>query len=287
MKNIYLNLFKVLVLTLTLLLSKNTLAASCQHQAANNANYSEAVFFYPCNVQAPLPAITLTGGYTNSYRNLQWLTDALVNAGYIVLAITPNDKFGGVYEWKTAHIGGYQSLLGENDKEGSFLYQRVDAHRIGMGGFSLGGGGSLLAASELEKRIKTVLALSPFIPQEDLGYLKVTSPVLILSGQKEADNSKNTSHQLYQMAKSSDQPSLIGVYSQGKHTHWYRRGFNEYKEAYASLTIAWLDRFLKEDTQISETLTNPNLASFQLESGFSGFETTVENTSTSNVSYSN
>lgn len=143
--------------------------AKCTYRPPAHAGYEEAMVWYPCNSgTARLAATTLTAGYMANYRAISYLADHLVTHGYIVFAMTPNNRYGNNSGWVAAQKAGIAMLRSENSRTGSAGYPnpirgKVDIHKLQMMGHSKGGGAALIAAADPESGIKTVQALEPYV----------------------------------------------------------------------------------------------------------------------------
>ncbi|MAR00835.1 MAG: hypothetical protein CMI00_09930 [Oceanospirillaceae bacterium] len=220
----------------------------CQTALADSPAYKEAVIFFPCQITTPLPALTLTGGYNNTYRNLLWMTEALAANGYIVLTMTPNDINGTVSEWQQLHLQGQTLLHTENQRETSDVSGKIDTQRLGMAGFSMGGGGVLLAAAELKDQIQAVTAFAPFLLEEDRSLASPSAATLILAGDRDLLVTNESVGQIWQAVTASASASALMKYHNGRHQQWYRNEFPQNRDSYLRLTLAWLDHYLKGNT---------------------------------------
>lgn len=146
--------------------------------------YASARMSYPCELDSePLPAITLTGGYTNIKEQMYWLADHLTQHGYAVLTVTPNNVFGGISFWEQAHLDAFNQLLEENQRPESPLANRIDIGRIALAGYSNGGGGALAVANTLGEDVHSVVGMAPYIPIIGAGVFdNVSANTLLLSG---------------------------------------------------------------------------------------------------------
>ncbi len=147
--------------------------------------YASARISYPCGLDRKAPAITLTGGFTNLKEQMYWLANHLTSHGYIVITMTPYNIFGEPTVWKHAHLAGVEELLDQNDSWWSPIRGRVDLNRLGVMGYSNGGGGALLAAGELGDALKTVTALAPNITNEQPKYYNLGGPIQIVTGARD------------------------------------------------------------------------------------------------------
>ena len=78
-------------------------------------------------------------------------------------------------------LDGIISIKLENVRIDSPLYQKLDINSVAVSGWSMGGGGAQLAAQQ-DQTIKTVLALSPWLENQNDSFSNST-PILFLSGQ--------------------------------------------------------------------------------------------------------
>ena len=242
------------VLGSALLFSGFSAADVCQLEVPSTENYSEAAYFYPCDADTPLPAITLTGGYSNTYHKLQWMAEAIANSGYVVLAMTPTDKYGKVEQWRDAHLRGQKTLVATTKEEGSPVKSLIDTNLRGIAGFSMGGGGTLLAGSILKDDVKALAAFAPFLLKEQRN-VSPTAPTMILAGAKDLLVTNESIEEIYQHVEASTDQRFIAVYENGRHQQWYRPEITTNRDSYIELTLAWLDYHLKESSSAAKVLS--------------------------------
>jgi dienelactone hydrolase len=145
-------------------------------------SYRSARVSYPCTISGKAPATTLTGGFTNTKEDMYWLADHLSSHGFIVIAITPTNNLGLPPGWERAHKGGIDKLKSENSRIGSAIRNKVDTSKLGIMGFSMGGGGTLLAAADLGTQIKTAVPLAPWLGASIPAYRNIKAKTLVISG---------------------------------------------------------------------------------------------------------
>ncbi|MEC7545312.1 MAG: dienelactone hydrolase family protein [Pseudomonadota bacterium] len=250
MKRLILSLASFAALSTTM----TTHADVCQHDIQPAEHYSEAAYFYPCQGEYPHPAVTLTGGYSNTYHKLQWMAEAMAEAGYVVLAMTPINKYGKVEQWRDAHLAGQATLVETATKEGSPLAGRIDTKHRAITGFSMGGGGTLLAGSMLGDEVSALVAFAPFLLAEQRD-VSPTAPTMILAGAKDLLVTNESIAEIYQHVEESAEQRFLAVYSDGRHQQWYRPEITKNRESYIELTLAWLDYHLNERSSALQTLT--------------------------------
>lgn len=225
----------------------------CEYEVPATDAYKEAMYFYPCSLTQESPALTLTAGYGNTYRNLQWMAETLAQKGYVVLAMSPTNIYGKVEQWRDAHLAGQKTLVSENTTADSPLKNRIDTHRRGIAGFSMGGGGTLLAGTELKGDVKALAAFAPFLLKEQRD-VSPTAPTMILAGERDLLVTNESIEEIEEHVKRSTNKNLTAVYSNGRHQQWYRAEITTNRESYKAMTLAWFDIHLKGDNTAQASL---------------------------------
>lgn len=97
----------------------------------NNDDYASARMTYPCDLSAgPFLATTLTGGFTNTKEQLEWLSEHLTTHGYVVLTMTPTNTLNVPPIWANAKAGGFAELADENSRTGSPLKGKINLSSV-------------------------------------------------------------------------------------------------------------------------------------------------------------
>lgn len=130
-------------------------------EAINVSNTSGARLFYPCNISGKVGATTTSSGYLGTYQSVNWLSNRIAGAGFVVLSFTPANQYGLVQQWRAGHkscIAKLQQLASSHAK----LAGKIDTNNLQTCGHSKGGGGSLWAASDLKGTLKTAVGMAPY-----------------------------------------------------------------------------------------------------------------------------
>lgn len=212
-----------------------------------NDGYASARMTYPCDLSGgAIPATTLTGGFTNTKEQMEWLAEHLSSHGYAVLTMTPNNTLGVPPGWRDAQFGGFAELEDENSRAGSPLQGKIDLDKRNLMGFSMGGGGVILAAEEMGDAPTSSIALAPWLGGYTVDYSKIDAPMMILGS--ENDELAYYSEDYYAQLPSNLERGLA-IYAGGSHFNWFG-GDNdtEYKQKFRTLVTAFLEVQLKGDT---------------------------------------
>ncbi len=211
----------------------------------SDSGYLSAVVYYPCQTDSgPFAATTLTGGYTNTKDDMYWLSSHLVTHGYIVIAMTPNNIYGYNSEWRTAHKAGINKLISENNNSSSPIKGFVNTSKLQVMGFSKGGGGTLLASSDLGATVASTQALAPYM---DLSYniSGIKSPTICYTGTNDyiAPPSKVVS--MFNALPASIDRTLA-YFSGVTHLDW--NNYGSYQDRFKTYVTSWMKVYLDGDT---------------------------------------
>lgn len=237
-----------------------------------SSGYASARLSYPCGLDGTtLPATTLTGGFTNTKEQMYWLADHLSSHGYAVLAMTPTNILGSPTVWKTAHLSGFAKLAEENARAGSPLQNSIDLDQRAIMGFSMGGGGTLLAAGELGEGFASAIALAPWLGGLDPDYLNIKEPVLVLGSADDTLAYASTVGSYYESLP-ADIVRAIAIYRDSTHFEWYGSGDAEQKTKFKILITAWMDWRMKNDASARDYYDGSEHARHMAEDWFTRFE---------------
>jgi len=212
----------------------------------DNEGYASARMTYPCDLSAgPFPATTLTGGFTNTKEQMEWLSEHLTSHGYVVLTMTPNNTLGVPPGWRDAQLGGFAELEDENNRSNSPLQGKIDLSKRNIMGFSMGGGGVILAAEEMGSAPTSMVALAPWLGAYTVDYSQIEVPTLMLGS--ENDELAYYTEDYYAQLPSDIERGLA-IYAGASHFDWYGTGNQEQKAEFRTLVTAFLEVQLKGDT---------------------------------------
>ncbi len=211
-----------------------------------NSGYASARMTYPCDLSdGPYPATTLTGGFTNTKEQMEWLAEHLTTHGYVVLTMTPNNTLGVPPGWRDAQLGGFAELADENWRTGSPLRGKIDLDKRNIMGFSMGGGGVILAAEEMGDAPTSAIALAPWLGAYNVDYSQIETPMLMLGS--ENDELAYYTEDYYAQLP-SDLERGVAIYAGASHFDWYGVNNQDQKAQFRTLVTAFLEVQLKGDT---------------------------------------
>ena len=116
----------------------------------NGPEYAGATIYYPTSADAkpPYGAVTVVPGFTAYQSSIAGWGPFLASHGIIAMTIDTNTTSDPPATRARALMDALKTITEENTREGSPIKGKVDTKRYGVSGWSMGGGGTLIAAKD-------------------------------------------------------------------------------------------------------------------------------------------
>jgi pimeloyl-ACP methyl ester carboxylesterase len=133
-------------------------------EGGGTANYKSTTVYYPgCGTRGPFPVIAMSPGWQEGKDIFEHWGTFLASHGFVAAAYTPND-LNDLPTVRATSLGALlDSVKTENTRNGSPLKGKLDTSKLVVMGHSMGGGGTIVAASQIPS-LKAVIALCPWLP---------------------------------------------------------------------------------------------------------------------------
>jgi len=158
----------------------------------NGPDYTQATLYYPTDAPGPYPSVILVPGFTNSASAIASWGPFYASHGVMAFIVNTNSNFAQPAARATAMLDAMETIKQENTRSNSPLEGKVDTERFGVSGYSMGGGGSLIASTR-DTSIKVVIGLAPWLPNVNGNTLSNNgSATLLISGENDSTASPNS-----------------------------------------------------------------------------------------------
>lgn len=139
--------------------------------------FASGTIWYPKDEAAkpPYGCITVVPGFVSPESSIRQWGPFLASYGIVTFTIMTNSGGDQPGQRATALLDALQSCVAENERSGSPLMGKVDKDRLGVAGWSMGGGGTAIAAS----RTPTLKAAVSFAAWGPSGGAMNKVPVLM------------------------------------------------------------------------------------------------------------
>ncbi|MBT3179856.1 MAG: hypothetical protein HN340_03050 [Candidatus Marinimicrobia bacterium] len=226
----------------------------------NGPDYQGGIVYFPIDAEGPLSTIVMVPGWMRDISSIETWGPFLASYGIVTIFVNVNWIWEYSMPRAYALLDGIVTIQEENVRDGSPLFGHLDLEQIAVGGWSMGGGGALLAAG-LDSSLKAVLALAPYLESDYVSpeVLNQDAPVIFLSGEydDEAPNAQHTN--VFFVFTPETTPKLLFEIAGG--SHWTVTNPNNNVDM-GLKALYWIENFVRNDpTNCSLLLEVPPSAS--------------------------
>jgi dienelactone hydrolase len=161
-------------------------AANASVRMTDAYDVTSAHIFYPVGATPPFASLSIVPGFVSPESSIEDWGPFLASWGFVVMTIGTSDPTTGASDTsvlpdvrEAALLDALTTLQDENTRSGSPLVGQLDLSRQGVAGWSMGGGGTLMAANSTPT-LKAVFAMEPWNPTTT--YPMDAVPTLIFAG---------------------------------------------------------------------------------------------------------
>ncbi|REE98709.1 alpha/beta hydrolase family protein [Thermomonospora umbrina] len=209
-----------------------------------SAGFNQGTVYYPNDTgQGTFGAIAITPGFISPESSIAWLGPRLASNGFVVITLTTNTGF----DQPNGRADQMKAALDWLVKESpTAVRQRIDPTRLGVMGWSMGGGGTLDAA-ETHPNIQAAIPLAPWHTDKDWSTVKV--PTMIIGAQNDFIAGVGAhSEPFYESLKSAPERAYAEI-----------KGGNHFSVTtdtplVGKLATSWMKRFIDDDTRYDQFL---------------------------------
>lgn len=209
------------------------------------SGFGGGTIYYPTTTSdGTFGALAISPGYTASQSSIAWLGPRIASQGFVVITIDTNSRYDQPASRGTQLLAALDYLT-----RSSTVRTRIDATRLAVAGHSMGGGGSLEAASD-RPSLQAAIPLQPW--NTDKTWSEIQTPTLIVGAQNDSIASV-TSHA---------EPFYNSIPASAEKAYMELRGASHFVSNSPDTTtarqmIAWLKRYVDNDTRYEQFICPP------------------------------
>jgi pimeloyl-ACP methyl ester carboxylesterase len=206
------------------------------------AGFGGGIIYYPTSTsEGTFGGIAISPGYTAAWSSISWLGPRLASHGFVVIGIETNSRFDQPASRGTQLLAALDYLVNS-----SSVRTRVDRNRLAVAGHSMGGGGTLEAASD-RPSLQAAIPLAPWNTDKSWSELRV--PTLIIGGESDSV-APVSSHSIpfYNSIPASAEKAYLEL---NNASHFFPQSVNT---PTGRQMVAWLKRFVDDDTRYDQFL---------------------------------
>lgn len=204
--------------------------------------FGSATIHYPTSTTAgTFGGVAISPGYTASESTIAWLGPRIASQGFVVITFNTNSRYDQPASRGDQLLAALDYLTGS-----SAVRDRVDASRLAVMGHSMGGGGALEAAKD-RPSLQAVIPLTGW--NTDKTWPEVRTPTLVIGAENDSVAPVG-SHSIpfYNSLTNTPERAYLEL---DNASHFAPNSPNT---DIASNSIAWLKRYVDDDTRYTQFL---------------------------------
>ena len=217
------------------------------------SGYGAGTVYYPTNAGGTVGAIAIVPGYTARQSSINWWGPRLASHGFVVITIDTNSTLDQPASRSRQQLAALDQVATLARTSSSPIYNKVDTTRMGVMGWSMGGGGSLISAQN-RPSLKAAAPQAPW--NSSTNFSSVTVPTLIFACENDSI-ARVSSHASPMYNSMSRNPKEFIEINGGSHS--CANSGNSNQALIGKKGVAWMKRFMDNDTRYTSfACSNPN-----------------------------
>jgi predicted dienelactone hydrolase len=223
------------------------------------SGFGGGTIYYP-NTAGTYAVLAMCPGFTATQSSIAWLGRRIATHGFVVITIDTNSTLDQPPSRATQLMAALRYVTNNSN---STVRSRIDASRLGVSGHSMGGGGTLIAARD-NPSLKAAVPLTAWSTTTNFSGVRV--PVLIVGSENDTI-APVASHSIpFYNSLSSTVDKAYAEINGGSHLTP-----NSTNTPIGRYSVAWVKRFLDNDTRYDTFLCGAEHAAYATPAVFSDY----------------
>lgn len=224
-------------------------------EGLDDPTYGSAIMYYPKDATPPFAAAVFSPGFTATKEQyMNFLGELLATHGIAMLLTTPTTT-GDLPTQRAEDLEAAVKVIArENTRDGSPLKGKLAPDRVCVTGHSMGGGGTLWAATDLGNMIRCAVPLQPWQPGQS--FAMITAPTMFIAAQSDSVAGVASNASLF-YDSIPDTVKKYYVEFAGASHFLTTNDLGMSYDGQSKYMIAFYKRYLEDDTRYDEILNAP------------------------------
>ncbi len=209
------------------------------------SGYGGGTVYYPTNAGGTVGAIAVVPGYTARQSSINWWGPRLASWGFVVITIDTNSTLDQPSARSRQQLAALDQVATLSRTSSSPIYNMVDTSRMGVMGWSMGGGGSLIS-TQTRPSIKASIPFAPW--NSSSNFSSVTVPTFIIACQDDLIAPVRSHASPFYNSMTRNPKQFLEVRNEG---HSCANSGNSDRDILGKKGVAWMKRFMDNDTRFT------------------------------------
>ena len=216
------------------------------------SGFGGGTIHYPTSTTGTMGAVVVIPGFVSAESSIDWWGPKLASYGFVVMTIDTNTGFDQPPSRARQINAALDYLIEQNDSITSPINGMIDTDRLGVIGWSMGGGGTLRVATE--GRLSAAIPLAPW-DTSSLQFRDVTTPTMIFAcGADLIAPVGLHASPFYNAIPDSTPKAYVEI---GLGTHYCGNGGTLYNDVLGRLGVAWMKVHMDKDARYNQFICGP------------------------------
>ncbi|GGY74990.1 alpha/beta hydrolase family protein [Marinobacter zhanjiangensis] len=216
------------------------------------SGFGGGTIHYPTGTTGTMAAVVVIPGFASSESSIAWWGPKLASHGFVVMTIDTNSGFDQPASRANQINSALDYLIDQSNSGSSAISGMVDTTRLGVVGWSMGGGGTLRVATE--GRIKAAIPLAPW-DTSSLQFRSISTPTLIFACENDTIAPvRSHADPFYDAIPDSTDKAFVEI---NGGSHYCGNGGNSYNDVLSRLGVSWMKLHLDQDQRYNEFVCGP------------------------------
>lgn len=218
------------------------------------SGFGGGTIHYPTGTTGRMGVIAVVPGYVSYESSIDWWGPRIASHGFVVITIGTNSIYDQPDSRARQLDAALDHVVAESNRSSSPINGMVDGNRRGVIGWSMGGGGALKLSAD-DPSIKASIPQAPWY-SSSYAFRGITTPTLIIACENDSVAPINShASPFYNAIPSSTDKAYLRI---NRGSHSCANSGNSNSDVLGKYGVAWMKRFLDEDTRYSQFLCGPN-----------------------------
>ncbi|MFC4258182.1 alpha/beta hydrolase family protein [Marinobacter lacisalsi] len=211
---------------------------------------------YPTGTSGTMAAIVVIPGFVSPESSIAWWGPKLASHGFVVMTIDTNSGFDQPPSRATQLNNALDYLIEQNSSSRSPISGMIDTDRLGVMGWSMGGGGTLRVATE--GRVSAAIPLAPW-DSSSLQFRSIDTPTLIFACENDSTAPvRSHADPFYEAIPDSTAKAFVELNGGGHTCANGSSGFGgSYNDVLSRLGVSWMKLHLDKDQRYNQFVCGP------------------------------
>lgn len=216
------------------------------------SGFGGGTIHYPTGTTGTMGAVVVIPGFVSAESSIEWWGPKLASYGFVVMTIDTNTGFDQPPSRARQIDAALDYLTDQNGSSSSPINGMVDTGRLGVIGWSMGGGGTLRVASE--GRLKAVIPLAPW-DTSSLPFRGIQTPTMIFACESDVIAPVGIHASSFYNAIPDSTPKAFIEINNG--SHYCGNGGGRYNDVLGRLGVSWMKLHMDNDTRYNQFVCGP------------------------------